>query len=85
MPYWKIQQANPAIDANQLSAGQVLTIPSKNEMLPLPVVTGKRIVISISQQRMWTYRKRGRTPGTCHQHRHRPFTHHPGHLPDPHP
>ena len=55
MPYWKIQQANPAIDANHLSAGQVLTIPSKNDMLTLPVVTGKRIVVSIRQQRMWTY------------------------------
>ncbi|RPJ39414.1 MAG: LysM peptidoglycan-binding domain-containing protein, partial [Chloroflexi bacterium] len=55
MPYWKIQQANPDIDPDQLRAGQELTIPSKNEMLPLPVVPNKRIVISISQQRMWVY------------------------------
>ncbi len=55
MPYWKIQQANPSIDINHLNAGQVLTIPSKNDMLPLPVVMNKRIVVNISQQRMWTY------------------------------
>lgn len=55
MPYWKIQQANPGINPDQLMAGEVLTIPSKNDMLPLPVVPNKRIVISISQQRLWTY------------------------------
>lgn len=55
MPYWKIQEANPGIDPDHLTAGQVLTIPSKNEMLPLPVVLNKRIVISISQQHLWTY------------------------------
>lgn len=59
MPYWKIQQANPHIDPNRLIAGQSLVIPSKNEMLPLPVIPGKRIVISISQQRMWTYENGG--------------------------
>ena len=32
-----------------------LNIPSLNEMLPLPIVKNKRIVISISEQRMWTY------------------------------
>jgi lipoprotein-anchoring transpeptidase ErfK/SrfK len=55
MPYWKIQQANPGVDLERLSPGQVLTIPSPNDMLPLPVVLDKRIVINISQQRMWTY------------------------------
>jgi lipoprotein-anchoring transpeptidase ErfK/SrfK len=55
MPYWKIQQANPGIDPDRLVSGQVLTIPSKNEMLPLPIIPGKRIVISISQQHLWTY------------------------------
>ncbi|NLG97570.1 MAG: LysM peptidoglycan-binding domain-containing protein [Chloroflexi bacterium] len=55
MPYWKIQQANPGLNPDRLYAGQTLTIPSKNEMLPLPVVRGKRIVISISEQHMWTY------------------------------
>jgi LysM repeat protein len=55
MMAWKILQANPGLDANKLYAGQKLTIPSKNDLLPLPVVMNKRIVISITQQRMWTY------------------------------
>jgi LysM repeat protein len=55
IPYWKILAANPGIDQNALRSGQVLEIPSKDELLPLPVVVNKRIVISISQQRMWTY------------------------------
>jgi lipoprotein-anchoring transpeptidase ErfK/SrfK len=61
MPYWKIQQANPGLDPNRLSAGQALTIPSKNELLPLPIVFNKRIVISISQQRLWTYENGSQT------------------------
>lgn len=53
IPYPWIQQANP--DADSLSVGQTLTIPSPDVMLPLPVVEGKRIVVSISQQRVWAY------------------------------
>ena len=53
--YWMILKANPGVSDAALRTGQVLQIPSKNEMLPLPVVMGKRIVVSISQQRMWTY------------------------------
>jgi LysM repeat protein len=55
MMAWKILQANPGLNPNQLYAGQKLTIPSKSDLLPLPVVMNKRIVISITQQRMWTY------------------------------
>ncbi|MCE5207918.1 MAG: peptidoglycan binding domain-containing protein [Chloroflexi bacterium] len=56
MPYWKLIEANPDIDPENLLVGDELIIPSKNEMLPLPVVKEKRIVISISEQRMWTYK-----------------------------
>jgi LysM repeat protein len=59
MPYWKIQQANPGLDADSIYAGQRLIIPSRNDMLPLPVVPNKRIVIGIGQQRMWTYENGG--------------------------
>jgi len=55
MPYWKILVANPGLDQNALYAGQEIVIPSKDELLPLPVVPNKRIVISISEQRMWVY------------------------------
>lgn len=55
MPYWMIQRANPGVSPNSLAAGQELAIPSLDDNLPLPVVPGKRIVISISSQRLWTY------------------------------
>ncbi len=55
LPYWKIVQANPGINPDKLLAGSVITIPSKDEMLTLPIVSNKRIVISIQKQRLWAY------------------------------
>lgn len=54
IPYPWIQQANPGV-GDALSVGQTITIPSPDVMLPLPIVYNKRIVVSISQQRMWAY------------------------------
>jgi LysM repeat protein len=54
IPYPWIMQANPDL-GDQLNAGQVLTIPSPDVMLPLAPVRGKRIVVSISEQRTWVY------------------------------
>jgi lipoprotein-anchoring transpeptidase ErfK/SrfK len=54
IPYPWLQQANPWASEG-LRAGQMLTIPSPDELLPLPIVAGKRIVVSISQQYMWVY------------------------------
>jgi LysM repeat protein len=59
LPYWKILEANPGLDPDALYTGQELRVPSKDEMLPLPVVLGKRIVISISEQRLWAYQDGG--------------------------
>lgn len=53
IPYPWIEAANPGIGS--LSEGQTITIPSVDEMLPLPVVENKRIVVSIPEQRMWAY------------------------------
>jgi lipoprotein-anchoring transpeptidase ErfK/SrfK len=53
IPYPWIQAANPGV--SNLSIGQTITIPSPDEMLPLPVVENKRIVVSISAQRVWVY------------------------------
>jgi lipoprotein-anchoring transpeptidase ErfK/SrfK len=53
IPYPWIQQANPGVEA--LYPGQTLTIPSPDELLPLPVVENKRIVVSLSQQRVRVY------------------------------
>jgi lipoprotein-anchoring transpeptidase ErfK/SrfK len=53
IPYPWIQAANPGIGA--LNPGQQLSIPSKDDLLPLPIVKHKRIVVSIPQQEMWAY------------------------------
>lgn len=55
IPYWMIAAANPEIDPDALPVGADLVIPSRSDLLPEPVVLGKRIVISISQQRMTIY------------------------------
>ncbi|MDH4136580.1 MAG: L,D-transpeptidase family protein [Anaerolineae bacterium] len=54
IPYPWIQQANPDM-GDTLYAGQALTIPSPDALLPLPVVENKRIVVSLSEQKMWAY------------------------------
>lgn len=54
IPYPWIQQANPGV-GDALSVGQTIIIPSADVMLPLPIVYNKRIVVSISQQRLWAY------------------------------
>ncbi|PKN86298.1 MAG: hypothetical protein CVU46_08240 [Chloroflexi bacterium HGW-Chloroflexi-8] len=55
IPYWKIQEANPGSSIIGIGIGQELVIPSKNDLFPLPVIPGKRVVISISEQHMWVY------------------------------
>jgi len=54
-PMWKLIEANPDLDPDKLYYGQLLQVPSKDEMLPLPVIPAKRIVISISKQRLMVY------------------------------
>ncbi|MDX1688207.1 MAG: L,D-transpeptidase family protein, partial [Candidatus Promineifilaceae bacterium] len=54
IPYPWIQEANPGVGDN-LRPGQTITIPSPDVLLPLPIVENKRVVISLSQQRMWAF------------------------------
>ena len=54
MPYPWLQAANPGIGDN-LTIGQMITIPSPDLFLPLPVVQEKRIIISLSEQKLWAY------------------------------
>ncbi|MBN1886732.1 MAG: L,D-transpeptidase family protein [Thermoflexales bacterium] len=54
IPYAWIQAANPGV-GDGLWAGQALTIPSPDDLLPLPPVENKRIVVSIATQKMWAY------------------------------
>jgi LysM repeat protein len=55
IPMWKIMEANPGLDPDTILVGQELFIPPKDAMLTLPVVDNKRIKISLSEQRLWTY------------------------------
>jgi LysM repeat protein len=55
MPMYHIMEANEGLSTNNVSAGMILDIPSKNILLPLPVVSNKRIVVDISEQRMTVY------------------------------
>ena len=55
MPMWRIMDANEGLTTGNLEAGMNLVIPSKNDLLVLPVVPNKRIVIDISSQRMTVY------------------------------
>lgn len=55
MPLWPLSEANPGIDLDALSVGQELVIPSQDVLIPHLPVPGKRIVISIAEQRMWVY------------------------------
>lgn len=53
VPYLFIQQANSGITG--VSVGQTITIPSSDNFMPYPVVADKRIVVSISQQKVRVY------------------------------
>ncbi|MBZ0298851.1 MAG: L,D-transpeptidase family protein, partial [Anaerolineae bacterium] len=54
VPYPWIQQANPGA-GDALSVGQSITIPSADHFFDFPVVPNKRVVVSISQQRVRVY------------------------------
>jgi lipoprotein-anchoring transpeptidase ErfK/SrfK len=54
IPYPWIEQANPGL-GDSLRPGQTLTIPSPDGLLPLPPVASKRLVVSLSQQKVWAY------------------------------
>lgn len=55
MPLWYIMDANQGLTISNLETGMTLKIPSKNILLPLPAVPNKRILIDISEQRMFVY------------------------------
>jgi lipoprotein-anchoring transpeptidase ErfK/SrfK len=53
MPYPWIQAANPGVDT--LSVGQSITIPSPDDLLPLPIIWDKRVVVNMTEQRVRVY------------------------------
>lgn len=54
-PQWRLEEANPDVDSDQLLVGMELTIPSIDVLFPEPLVPGKRIEISLPEQRLRAY------------------------------
>lgn len=55
MPFWKLLEENPMLSRRGLRVGETLVVPPKDSLLELPIVMGKRIVIGITEQRMWVF------------------------------
>ncbi len=55
MPSGLVAEANPGLDYNRLSVGQQLIIPSQDVLTPYMPVPGKRIVVSLAEQRVRVY------------------------------
>ncbi len=55
MPSGLVAEANPGIDYNRLSVGQQIIIPSQDVLTPHKPVPGKRIVVSLAEQRVRVY------------------------------
>ena len=50
IPFQLIADANPAVEWNQLSIGQQIQIPSRDELIPEDPVPNKRIVVDLETQ-----------------------------------
>jgi LysM repeat protein len=55
IPAWMILKANPNLDPDELITGTTLVIPSKDDLLQLPIIPNKRILISLSKQRLTVF------------------------------
>jgi len=55
MPYWKLQEFNTDLAMYGPVPGETIIVPPKDDLLTLPVISEKRVVISILQQRMMVY------------------------------
>jgi hypothetical protein len=54
-PHWWVEEANPDVEPGSLAIGMELTIPSIDVLFPEPLVPGKRIEISLPEQRLRAY------------------------------
>jgi len=54
-PQWRLEEANPDMDPESLAIGMELVIPSIDVLFPHPLVPGKRIEISLPEQRLRAY------------------------------
>jgi hypothetical protein len=51
-PEWRLEEANPEVEPDELLIGMELTIPSIDVLFPKPLVPGKRIEIDLPEQRL---------------------------------
>jgi LysM repeat protein len=51
-PEWRLEEANPHVEPDELLVGMELTIPSIDVLFPEPLVPGKRIEIDLPTQRL---------------------------------
>ena len=54
-PQWRLEEANPDVDLEALAIGMELVMPSIDVLFPHPLVPGKRIEISLPEQRLRAY------------------------------
>jgi hypothetical protein len=54
-PQWRLEEANPDVDPEELAIGMELVIPSIDVLFPHPLAPGKRIEISLPEQRLRAY------------------------------
>ena len=54
-PQWRLEEANPDVEPDQLLIGMELTIPSIDVLFPEPLVPGKRIEIDLPEQQLRAY------------------------------
>lgn len=54
-PQWRLEEANPGVEPDELLIGMELTVPSIDVLFPEPLVPGKRIEINLPQQRLRAY------------------------------
>jgi len=55
MPFQLIEQANPDRDLNIINDGDVITIPSRDLVMPQQVITDKRIVVDLERRWLVAY------------------------------
>lgn len=55
IPFQLIADANPAVEWNQLSIGQRIQIPSRDELIPEDPVPNKRIIVDLQSQWLVAY------------------------------
>ena len=54
-PQWRLEEANPNVEPDQLLIGMELVIPSIDVLFPEPLAAGKRIEIDLPEQRLRAY------------------------------